>query len=63
MKCRTCGAWSRVLDTRGVTRRRECANEHRWTTEEIEVTESHDRRAANLMGRARAILRAKGILL
>ena len=40
MKCPTCGAWSLVKETRqsptfGQTRRRECANEHRFTTQEV----------------------------
>lgn len=35
MKCPTCGAWSSVLETRGVTRRRECANGHRFSTIEV----------------------------
>lgn len=35
MKCPHCGAWTRVLSTRqGTERRRECANEHRFTTTE-----------------------------
>lgn len=34
MNCPKCGAWSRVLDTRGPRRRRECANEHRFATVE-----------------------------
>jgi len=42
MKCPTCGAWSLVKETResptfGHTRRRECANEHRFTTQEVVV--------------------------
>ena len=42
MKCPTCGAWSLVKQTKksptfGYTRRRECANEHRFTTQEIVV--------------------------
>lgn len=35
MKCPTCGAWSSVLATRGTTRRRECANGHRFSTLEV----------------------------
>lgn len=35
MKCPKCGAWSRVLDTRGAQRRRECANLHRFSTVEV----------------------------
>lgn len=34
MKCYMCGAWTRVLNTRGTLRRRECANMHRFTTRE-----------------------------
>ena len=38
-KCPECGAWTDVVETRtsakfGYTRRRECANEHRFTTRE-----------------------------
>jgi transcriptional regulator NrdR family protein len=39
MKCPACGAWSEVKDTRQqkgyTTRRRICANEHRFTTKEF----------------------------
>jgi transcriptional regulator NrdR family protein len=39
MKCPACGAWSIVKDTRQqkgyTTRRRICANEHRFTTKEF----------------------------
>ena len=34
MKCPFCGAWSDVLETRDGRRRRQCANGHRFTTEE-----------------------------
>ena len=40
MKCPICGAWTSVLETRTrkttgvVARRYECANEHRFTTNE-----------------------------
>lgn len=41
MKCPVCGAWSVVKEVRETTtryrRRRECANEHKFTTEEIVV--------------------------
>jgi len=42
MKCPECGAWSIVKETRqsptfGQTRRRECANEHRFTTQELVI--------------------------
>jgi transcriptional regulator NrdR family protein len=42
MKCPTCGAWSLVKQTKksptfGYTRRRECANEHRFTTQEVVI--------------------------
>ena len=42
MKCPTCGKWTIVLDTRpspirNVRRRRQCANEHTFTTEETVV--------------------------
>jgi hypothetical protein len=32
--CPECKAWTRVVQTTGSTRRRECANGHRFTTEE-----------------------------
>jgi len=40
MKCPVCNAWSTVKTTResptfGHTRRRECGNEHRFTTKEV----------------------------
>ena len=34
MKCPTCGGWTTVHETRGTRRRRECANGHRFSTEE-----------------------------
>ena len=40
MNCPECGVWSRVLTTRqGHVRRRECANGHRFTTQEICIDE------------------------
>jgi transcriptional regulator NrdR family protein len=44
MKCPVCEAWSIVKQTKkspvfGYVRRRECANEHRFTTQEIVVPE------------------------
>lgn len=33
--CPQCGVWTRVLETRGDVRRRECANLHRFLTQEI----------------------------
>jgi transcriptional regulator NrdR family protein len=42
MKCPVCGSWSSVITTResptfGHTRRRECGNEHRFTTQEVAI--------------------------
>jgi transcriptional regulator NrdR family protein len=42
MKCPECGAWTIVKDTRksptfGYMRRRECANYHKFTTQEVIV--------------------------
>ena len=42
MKCPVCNTWTSVITTResptfGYTRRRECANEHRFTTQEVIV--------------------------
>ena len=34
MKCPVCGAWTVVLDSRQGRRRRECANLHRFVTQE-----------------------------
>jgi len=44
MKCPICDAWSTVKETRqnkklGYIRRRECANEHRFTTQEVVVVD------------------------
>ena len=63
MKCPTCGAWSMTKDTRGTRRRRECANGHRFSTEEITVEGVRDRAAARRLGNARAVLREKGYLV
>ena len=40
MKCPICNTWTSVITTResptfGHTRRRECGNEHRFTTQEV----------------------------
>jgi hypothetical protein len=32
--CPQCGAWTTVLETRGLVRKRECANLHRFFTQE-----------------------------
>lgn len=42
MKCPVCGAWSLVKQTKtsptfGHVRRRECGNEHRFTTKEVAI--------------------------
>ncbi len=37
MKCPQCAAWSSVKETRDIRRRRECANGHLFTTNEIAV--------------------------
>ena len=37
LSCPTCGAWTRVLETRGIIRKRECANNHRFYTSETLV--------------------------
>lgn len=58
MKCPECGAWSIVKETRksptfGYKRRRECANEHKFTTQEVVIPdevleqERRDHREAN----------------
>jgi DNA-directed RNA polymerase subunit M/transcription elongation factor TFIIS len=42
MDCPVCGSWSIVLETRqrkaGFIRRRLCGNEHKFSTEEVVVT-------------------------
>lgn len=44
MKCPVCSVWTRVLSTReGTVRRRECANLHRFTTDEALVPGSLQR--------------------
>jgi len=42
MKCPVCGTWTIVLEARksptfGYKRRRECANEHKFTTKEVVI--------------------------
>ena len=42
MKCPECGAWTLIKETKesptfGYRRRRECANEHRFTTKEVVI--------------------------
>jgi transcriptional regulator NrdR family protein len=50
MKCPVCGTWTVVKETRGIRRRRECANEHKFTTEEVFVPQDvlKQRSLANL---------------
>ena len=52
-----------IKDTRGTRRRRECANGHRFSTEEITVEDARDRAAARRLGNARVVLREKGYLV
>ena len=40
--CPQCQAWTRVLDTRTPYRRRECANGHRFKTEEKAIDSPSD---------------------
>lgn len=66
MKCPQCGAWTEVRETRGAVRRRECANLHRFTTEEVvrESQESKDerrRRVAEEPGSVAEVSRRLGI--
>ena len=65
MKCPECGAWTVVKDTResptfGYIRRRECANYHKFTTQETVVPQeaiNEERRQnvlkAGVLGRAK----------
>lgn len=39
MSCPVCEAWTQVLRTDGLQRRRECANGHRFNTVEVVVPE------------------------
>lgn len=39
MKCPHCDGWTEVRETRGDRRRRECANGHRFTTQEVVVVD------------------------
>ncbi len=55
MKCPVCGAWSTVKESReskqfGFRRRRECANEHKFTTQEVVIPDEviEERRRENL---------------
>ena len=53
MKCPYCGAWSDVKDSRQGRRRRECANGHRFTTQEIIIDEKLHLEKIERMNRAR----------
>lgn len=44
MNCHKCDAWTRVVETRGSFRVRECGNLHRFTTEEVFVIDHEDRK-------------------
>jgi transcriptional regulator NrdR family protein len=46
MKCPICNAWTEVLRTDGTRRRRECANGHRFTTQEVVVPDRTQKEAA-----------------
>jgi transcriptional regulator NrdR family protein len=72
MKCPTCGVWTTVKETRmsptyGQIRRRECANEHRFTTKEVvipdeEILEARRQRIldnASKGGKALAVHKSK----
>jgi len=56
MKCPTCGTHSRVLATRGDRRRRECANMHRFYTEERIVENRSHGGAREGAGRKPAVM-------
>ena len=51
MNCPKCGVWTSVLDTRNkgsfTTRRRECANGHKFTTEEHVKLQNLDARKSS----------------
>ena len=65
MKCPVCGAWSLVKQTResptfGHIRRRECGNEHRFTTKEVfipqeEIDEERRQHVENNLERLESI--------
>jgi len=46
MRCPHCGAWTEVLRTRGATRKRQRANEHRFDTKEVVVVNADTRAKA-----------------
>lgn len=62
MKCPICNAWTSVKATRGVLRRRECANGHRFSTKEVCVAELDMAAYQSRIDEARATLRAQGYL-
>ena len=68
MNCPECGAWSTVMSTResptfGHMRRRECANHHMFSTQELVVPKEAlaEERASNLAKaqKAAAVVNAK----
>jgi transposase-like protein len=59
MKCPRCGQSSRVLETRGYQRRRQCPSGHRYWTDEVLIEDAAD--AQDL--RDWATLKAKAKLL
>jgi transcriptional regulator NrdR family protein len=59
MKCPQCNAWSQVLRTKNNQRRRECANGHRFSTQEVVIEDTPhggDRHSAAFKQRKEACL-------
>jgi len=53
MNCPKCGAWSIVKYTKTPVRRRECANEHRFTTQEICIDDKMHQQKVERMSKNR----------
>jgi transposase-like protein len=57
MKCPRCGQGSRVLETRGYQRRRQCPSGHRYWTDEVVIEDAQDLRDwATLKAKAKLLL-------
>lgn len=63
MKCPMCNAWTIVKRTSGTLRRRECANSHRFSTEEVPVDHLELAAYKKRTEAAMNTLREKGYLL
>jgi hypothetical protein len=61
MNCHKCDAWTRVVETRGSFRVRECGNLHRFTTEEVFVID-HDEKKKMQEDKRREVAMAEGTI-